>query len=76
MGGRILKKILLSLLIMFSMVGPMGTVHAGFLSNLFATPTYTLCGKITDNSQNPLEGITLTYNGDGVGGKRLLIPIH
>ena len=45
----------------------MGTANASFLSSLL--PTYTLSGKITNQNQEPLEGVGVTLAYDGIGGQ-------
>lgn len=44
-----------------------GTSSASFLSGLL--PTYTLSGKIVNQNLEPMEGVSVVFVGDGIGGK-------
>lgn len=48
-------------------VGFEGTAHASFWSSL--VPTYTLSGKVVNQNQEPLEGVTMVFVSDGLGAK-------
>lgn len=44
-----------------------GTADANFLSALM--PTYTLSGKIVNQNQEPIEGVTVVFEASGIGGQ-------
>ncbi|MFA6850261.1 MAG: carboxypeptidase-like regulatory domain-containing protein [Selenomonadaceae bacterium] len=67
----VLKKVLMLLsIIVFSMVAFAEPANASFLSGLFSLPTYTVSGKIVDSNQEPLEGILVSFDCNGIGGKK------
>ena len=62
-----LKTIIMLCAIIFMSIAFAGTANANFWSNLM--PKYTVSGKIVNQNQEPLEGVTINFSADGIGGE-------
>lgn len=64
-----LKKLIMlcTITMVFMSFSFIGVANASFWSNLL--PTYAFAGKIINQNQEPLEGVTVDFSSDGIGGE-------